>query len=155
MHGMVAGHEGKPHPKLFPDGRAICNLCIGRMVDMHERTRMASASRHRQMFTAALAADKSISDFTAAHFAPRLETIVSKAAISFLGASSISRGVGYFSSMARELLPSISQKNVGEMQASGIKGGVGNNMFAPRSTYTREQSIATILRMFELMVEDS
>jgi len=34
----------------------------------------------------------------------------------------------------------------GLMQASGIMGGVGNNTFAPRNPYTREQSIVTLLR---------
>lgn len=36
---------------------------------------------------------------------------------------------------------------VGQMQASGIMGGVGDNLFAPADSYTREQSIATIMRM--------
>jgi hypothetical protein len=36
---------------------------------------------------------------------------------------------------------------VGQMQASGIMGGVGDNMFAPQGDYTREQSIITILRL--------
>lgn len=38
---------------------------------------------------------------------------------------------------------------VGQMQLSEIMGGVGNNMFAPLGDYTREQSIVTILRLFE------
>ena len=38
---------------------------------------------------------------------------------------------------------------VGQMQASGIMGGVGNNQFAPGGSYTREQSIVTIMRLFE------
>ena len=37
---------------------------------------------------------------------------------------------------------------VGQMQATGIMGGVGNNTFAPKNPYTREQSIVTILRLF-------
>jgi hypothetical protein len=37
---------------------------------------------------------------------------------------------------------------VGQMQATGIMGGIGNNMFAPKGDYTREQSIVTILRLF-------
>ena len=36
---------------------------------------------------------------------------------------------------------------VGQMQATGIMGGVGNNTFAPKGDYTREQSIITLLRM--------
>jgi len=42
---------------------------------------------------------------------------------------------------------------VGQMQASGIMGGVGNNQFSPRGDYTREQSIVSLLRLFELLVE--
>jgi len=38
---------------------------------------------------------------------------------------------------------------VGQTQASEIMGGIGNNMFAPQGDYTREQSIVTILRLFE------
>ena len=37
---------------------------------------------------------------------------------------------------------------VGQMQASGIMGGVGNNRFDPQGAYTREQSIVTIMRVF-------
>jgi len=40
---------------------------------------------------------------------------------------------------------------VGQIQAVGIMGGVGNNQFAPQSDYTREQSIITILRLFEIL----
>ena len=40
---------------------------------------------------------------------------------------------------------------VGRVQAVGIMGGVGDNMFAPRGSYTREQSIITILRLFEIV----
>ena len=40
---------------------------------------------------------------------------------------------------------------VGQMQASGIMEGTGNNRFSPRSSYTREQSITTILRMFAFL----
>ena len=40
---------------------------------------------------------------------------------------------------------------VGQMQATGIMGGVGNNQFAPRGDYTREQSIITMLRLFEIL----
>ena len=41
--------------------------------------------------------------------------------------------------------------DVGRAQAGGIMEGVGNNIFAPQSPYTREQSIATILRLFEFL----
>ena len=40
---------------------------------------------------------------------------------------------------------------VGAMQASGIMGGTGNNLFSPQMTYTREQSIVTIMRLYELL----
>jgi len=39
---------------------------------------------------------------------------------------------------------------VGKMQRMGIMGGVGENNFAPRGIYTREQSIVTMLRVFDL-----
>jgi len=40
---------------------------------------------------------------------------------------------------------------VGQVQAAGIMTGVGNNNFAPNGTYTREQSIVSMLRLFELL----
>jgi len=40
---------------------------------------------------------------------------------------------------------------VGQMQASGIMGGVGNNQFSPSGSYTREQSIVTMMRLFNLL----
>jgi len=40
---------------------------------------------------------------------------------------------------------------VGQMQSSGIMGGVGNNQFAPLGNYTREQSIVTMMRLFDLL----
>ena len=36
---------------------------------------------------------------------------------------------------------------VGQVQAAGIMGGVGNNTFSPKGSYSREQSITTILRL--------
>ena len=38
---------------------------------------------------------------------------------------------------------------VGRMQASGIMGGVGSNTLAPQGSYSREQSIITMLRLYE------
>ena len=38
-------------------------------------------------------------------------------------------------------------ENVGQLQRSGIMGGVPGNRFAPQDQYTREQSIVTILRL--------
>ena len=40
---------------------------------------------------------------------------------------------------------------VGKMQATGIMDGVGNNTFSPKGSYTREQSIATMLRLFDVV----
>ena len=40
---------------------------------------------------------------------------------------------------------------VGQIQASGIMGGVGDNRFAPQGDYTREQSIVTVVRLFEML----
>ena len=40
---------------------------------------------------------------------------------------------------------------VGQMQATGIMGGVGDNRFAPHGDYTKEQSIITILRLFDIV----
>ncbi|MDL2287921.1 leucine-rich repeat protein [Oscillospiraceae bacterium OttesenSCG-928-F05] len=40
---------------------------------------------------------------------------------------------------------------VGQIQAAGIMSGVGENTFAPQSAYTREQSIVTILRLYDVV----
>ena len=37
---------------------------------------------------------------------------------------------------------------VGQMQFSGIMSGTGNNQFSPQQSYTREQSVVTIVRMY-------
>jgi hypothetical protein len=42
-------------------------------------------------------------------------------------------------------------ESIGQMQAAGIMGGTGNNMFSPLGLYTREQSIITILRLYEML----
>ena len=39
---------------------------------------------------------------------------------------------------------------VEKMQTMGIMSGVGENRFAPQATFTREQSIVTMLRIFDL-----
>jgi len=44
-------------------------------------------------------------------------------------------------------------QSVGAAQFAGIVGGVGNNMFNPRGAFTIEQSIVTILRLFERHLE--
>ena len=40
--------------------------------------------------------------------------------------------------------------SVGQVQDAGIMGGVGNNVFDPQGVFTREQSIVTILRLFDV-----
>jgi len=40
---------------------------------------------------------------------------------------------------------------VGQVQAVGIMGGVGNNTFAPKSPYSREQSIMTMIRLYNIV----
>ena len=40
---------------------------------------------------------------------------------------------------------------VGQMQSANIMSGVGNNQFAPQGDYTREQSIVTIMRLYDFM----
>ncbi len=40
---------------------------------------------------------------------------------------------------------------VGQVQVTGIMGGVGNNTFLPKGNYTREQSIVTMLRLYDIV----
>jgi uncharacterized protein YkwD len=40
---------------------------------------------------------------------------------------------------------------VGQVQAAGIMTGVGNNAFAPKGAYTREQSIVTFMRLYDII----
>ena len=40
---------------------------------------------------------------------------------------------------------------IGQVQAAGIMGGIGSNNFAPMSTFSREQSIITIMRLLEFI----
>lgn len=42
-------------------------------------------------------------------------------------------------------------EGVGQVQAAGIMAGVGANTFAPKSPYTREQSIITMIRLFRML----
>jgi len=41
--------------------------------------------------------------------------------------------------------------SVGQIQMSGIMSGTSNDVFSPSGSFTREQSIVTIFRMFELL----
>ena len=43
---------------------------------------------------------------------------------------------------------------VGQMQAAGIMDGTGDNQFSPQSSYTREQSILTALRLYQSVNEN-
>ena len=45
-------------------------------------------------------------------------------------------------------ISSWARESVGQMQVSGIMSGIGNNIFSPAGSYTREQSILTALRLF-------
>ena len=40
---------------------------------------------------------------------------------------------------------------VGQMQGSGIMNGVGGNLFAPAQSYSREQSITTMLNLYRFL----
>jgi hypothetical protein len=42
-------------------------------------------------------------------------------------------------------------QSVGQLQRSGIMGGITGNRFDPQGQYTREQSIVTILRLSDLL----
>jgi len=46
-------------------------------------------------------------------------------------------------------ISSWAREQTGQAQAAGIITGVGDNMFNPRGTFTREQSIILMLRLFE------
>jgi len=43
--------------------------------------------------------------------------------------------------------------SVEQVQTVGVMMGIGNGMFSPQGNYTREQSIVTILRLFEWLTE--
>ena len=42
-------------------------------------------------------------------------------------------------------------ESIGQVQAAGIMSGTGNNMFSPKNEYTREQSIITMLRVYDAL----
>ena len=48
-------------------------------------------------------------------------------------------------------IPSWAFEGVGQVQAAGIMTGVGGNRFAPGDPYTREQSIITMIRLFNIV----
>ena len=41
---------------------------------------------------------------------------------------------------------------VGHVQAGGVMGGVGDNMFAPKDVYKREQCVVTVMRLYEMLM---
>ncbi len=51
----------------------------------------------------------------------------------------------------KEQISSWARSAVGQVQAAGVMGGTGNNQFSPAATYTREQSIITISRLFDVV----
>jgi len=51
------------------------------------------------------------------------------------------------------LIADWARSDVGRAQASGIVVGVGNNRFAPKDPYTREQAVVTIMRMYDRYME--
>jgi len=72
----------------------------------------------------------------------------------------LSRLLGLFDIAVQELFPDFYDMNevsywavnaVANVEQAGIMSGVGNNRFAPQQPYTREQSMVTIMRMFELL----
>lgn len=46
------------------------------------------------------------------------------------------------------------QASVGQVQNAGIMSGVGGGLFAPRSTYTREQSVVTIMNLYRFFTQE-
>ena len=49
-------------------------------------------------------------------------------------------------------ISSWAMEGVGQAQAAAIMGGVGDNRFDPAGSYTREQSIVTMMRLYNLIV---
>ena len=51
----------------------------------------------------------------------------------------------------KDIISSWAVDAAGQLQAAGIMGGVGNNLFSPAADYTREQSIVTIMRLYDIV----
>ncbi len=51
----------------------------------------------------------------------------------------------------KDIISSWALESVGQVQGASVMGGVGNNTFNPGGDYTREQSIITMLRLYDLM----
>ena len=54
-----------------------------------------------------------------------------------------------------EDIGSWAEEAVYQMNTAKVMMGVGEDKFAPKSTYTNEQSIATILRLYDLITENA
>lgn len=63
--------------------------------------------------------------------------------------SPLSQGTPDFSD--RDAISSWARMAVGQVQAAGIMNGVGDNAFAPQETYTREQSVVTIMNLYRFL----
>lgn len=53
----------------------------------------------------------------------------------------------------KDTISSWALEAVGQVQDASIMGGVGNNTFNPSGYYTREQSIITMLRLYDLLTD--
>ena len=60
-------------------------------------------------------------------------------------------GAAYPAFYDNDLMSHWAIEAVGQAQAFELMGGTGGNMFSPRGTYTREQSIVTALRLFNIL----
>lgn len=53
----------------------------------------------------------------------------------------------------KDTISSWALESVGQVQGASIMGGVGNNTFNPAGHYTREQSIITMLRLYDYLTQ--
>jgi len=51
----------------------------------------------------------------------------------------------------KDIISEYAVQAVGGAEAAGIMNGTGDNKFSPKGAYTREQSIITILRMYDFL----
>ena len=63
--------------------------------------------------------------------------------------STVSDGPATFAD--KSSISSYAVVNVGQVQAAGIMNGVGKDNFDPKGRYTREQSIVTMMRLFDVV----
>ena len=76
----------------------------------------------------------------AATMLPRLANVMEKP---------LTAGTASFADNAS--ISSWASEAVGQVQASGIMNGIEGNQFAPSDPYTREQSIVTMLRLYDFV----